>query len=145
MFYKSDAERVFNQYGFNQKTKNDETIRKTAKAFDSNEYIGTSRNRLNSGILRNQFLLLLDSLNGKPLSNQTFSGITLLREDQYVLVHQNPESELWEAYQGFSPNNPRRIFESITLQSFFEWIQEKENAEEIERSDSPNTHSEGNS
>lgn len=145
MFYKSDAERVFNQYGFNQKTKNDETIRKTAKAFDSNEYIGTSRNRLNSGILRNQFLLLLDSLNGRPLSNQTFSGITLLREDQYVLVHQNPESELWEAYQGFSPNNPRRIFESITLQSFFEWIQEKENAEEIECGDSSKAHSEENS
>ena len=140
MFYKRDAERLFNQYGFNQKTKNDETIRKTAKAFESNEYIGTSRNRLNSGILRNQFLLLLDSLNGRSLSNQTFSGITLLREDQYVLVHQNPESDLWEAYQGFSPNNPRRIFESITLQSFFEWIQENENAETIESSESSKSH-----
>ena len=73
MFGKYDADRLFSQYGFNQKQKNDETIINTAKAFDSNEYIGSSRNRLNSGILRNQFLLLLDSLNGKPLSNQTFS------------------------------------------------------------------------
>ena len=61
MFGKYDADRLFSQYGFNQKQKNDETIINTAKAFDSNEYIGSSRNRLNSGILRNQFLLLLDS------------------------------------------------------------------------------------
>ena len=131
MFYKSDAERLFNQYGFNQKTKNDETIRKTAKAFDSNEYIGTSRNRLNSGILRNQFLLLLDPLNGKPLSNQTFSGVTLLRDDQYALVHQDPKSELWEVYQGNTPYNPRLIYKSITLQSFFDEMKKQENHEPV--------------
>lgn len=122
MFGKYDADRVFNQYGFNQKQKNDETIVNTAKAFDSNEYIGTSRNRLNSGILRNQFLLLLGSLNGRTLSNATFSGVTQLRSDQYVLVHQNPQSEMWEVYQGDSPNNPRKIYQSITLQSFFDEI-----------------------
>lgn len=127
MFYKSDADRLFNLYGFNQKQKNDETIINTAKAFDSNEYIGSSRNRLNSGILRNQFLLLLSSLNGRPLSNQTFSGVTQLRADQYVLVHQNPESELWEVYQGNSPNNPRKIYDAITLKSFFDSIQENVN------------------
>lgn len=124
MFGKYDADRLFSQYGFNQKQKNDETIINTAKAFDSNEYIGSSRNRLNSGILRNQFLLLLDSLNGKPLSNQTFSGVTQLRADQYVLVHQNRESELWEVYQGNSPNNPRKIYDAITLKNFFDSIQE---------------------
>ena len=124
MFGKYDADRLFSQYGFNQKQKNDETIINTAKAFDSNEYIGSSRNRLNSGILRNQFLLLLDSLNGKPLSNQTFSGVTQLRADQYVLVHQNRESELWEIYQGNSPNNPRKIYNAITLKNFFDSIQE---------------------
>ena len=124
MFGKYDADRLFSQYGFNQKQKNDETIINTAKAFVSNEYIGLSRNRLNSGILRNQFLLLLDSLNGKPLSNQTFSGITQLRADQYVLVHQNRESELWEVYQGNSPNNPRKIYDAITLKNFFDSIQE---------------------
>ena len=124
MFGKYDADRLFSQYGFNQKQKNDETIINTAKAFDSNEYIGSSRNRLNSGILRNQFLLLLDSLNGKPLSNQTFSGVTQLRADQYVLVHQNHESELWEVYQGNSPNNPRKIYDAITLKNFFDSIQE---------------------
>jgi Cdc6-like AAA superfamily ATPase len=124
MFGKYDADRLFSQYGFNQKQKNDETIINTAKAFVSNEYIGLSRNRLNSGILRNQFLLLLDSLNGKPLSNQTFSGVTQLRADQYVLVHQNRESELWEVYQGNSPNNPRKIYDAITLKNFFDSIQE---------------------
>lgn len=124
MLGKYDADRLFSQYGFNQKQKNDETIINTAKAFDSNEYIGSSRNRLNSGILRNQFLLLLDSLNGKPLSNQTFSGVTQLRADQYVLVHQNRESELWEVYQGNSPNNPRKIYDAITLKNFFDSIQE---------------------
>lgn len=124
MFGKYDADRLFSQYGFNQKQKNDETIINTAKAFVSNEYIGLSRNRLNSGILRNQFLLLLDSLNGKPLSNQTFSGVTQLRADQYVLVHQNRESELWEVYQGNSPNNPRKIYDTITLKNFFDSIQE---------------------
>lgn len=124
MFGKYDADRLFSQYGFNQKQKNDETIINTAKAFDLNEYIGSSRNRLNSGILRNQFLLLLDSLNGKPLSNQTFSGVTQLRADQYVLVHQNRESELWEIYQGNSPNNPRKIYNAITLKNFFDSIQE---------------------
>ena len=124
MFGKYDADRLFSQYGFNQKQKNDETIINTAKAFDSNEYIGTSRNRLNSGILRNQFLLLLNSLNGKPLSNQSFSGVTQLRADQYVLVHQNPESELWEVYQGNAPNNPRKIHDAITLKNFFDSIQE---------------------
>ena len=124
MFGKYDADRLFSQYGFNQKQKNDETIINTAKAFDSNEYIGSSRNRLNCGILRNQFLLLLDSLNGKPLSNQTFSGVTQLRADQYVLVHQNRESELWEVYQGNSPNNPRKIYDAITLKNFFDSIQE---------------------
>lgn len=124
MFGKYDADRLFSQYGFNQKQKNDETIINTAKAFASNEYIGSSRNRLNSGILRNQFLLLLDSLNGKPLSNQTFSGVTQLRTDQYVLVHQNRESDLWEVYQGNSPNNPRKIYDAITLKSFFDSIQE---------------------
>lgn len=124
MFGKYDADRLFSQYGFNQKQKNDETIINTAKAFVSNEYIGLSRNRLNSGILRNQFLLLLDSLNGKPLSNQTFSGVTQLRADQYVLVHQNRESELWEVYQGNFPNNPRKIYDAITLKNFFDSIQE---------------------
>ena len=124
MFGKYDADRLFSQYGFNQKQKNDETIINTAKVFDSNEYIGSNRNRLNSGILRNQFLLLLDSLNGKPLSNQTFSGVTQLRADQYVLVHQNRESELWEVYQGNSPNNPRKIYDAITLKNFFDSIQE---------------------
>lgn len=136
MFRKSDAETLFGQYGFNQKQKNDETIFNTAKAFESNEYIGSSRNRLNSGILRNQFLLLLDSLNGVPLSNQTFSGVSQLRSDQYVLIHQNPDSELWEVYQGDSPNNPRKIYNSITLQSFFDSIQEKEETATIRSADS---------
>lgn len=136
MFRKSDAETLFGQYGFNQKQKNDETIFNTAKAFESNEYIGSSRNRLNSGILRNQFLLLLDSLNGVPLSNQTFSGVSQLRSDQYVLIHQNPDSELWEVYQGDSPNNPRKIYNSITIQSFFDSIQEKEETATIRSADS---------
>ena len=122
MFGKYDAERIFNLYGFNQKQKNDETIVNTAKAFELGEYIGSSRNRLNSGILRNQFLLLLGSLNGKVLSNATFSGVTQLRSDQYVLVHQDPQSEMWEVYQGDSPNNPRKIYQSITLQSFFDEV-----------------------
>ena len=63
-------------------------------------------------------------MNGKPLSNQSFSGVTQLRADQYVLVHQNPESELWEVYQGNAPNNPRKIHDAITLKNFFDSIQE---------------------
>ncbi|WP_407451439.1 AAA family ATPase [Fibrobacter sp.] len=122
MFGKYDADRVFNQYGFNKTLKNDETIEKTAKAFSASEYIGASRNRLNSGILRNQFILLLDPLRGSVLSNSTFSGVTLLHDDQYVLVHQDSQSETWVAYQGNTPNNPRKIYQSITLQSFFDEV-----------------------
>lgn len=130
LFGKSDAEQLFENYGFNQTLKNDETIKKTAKAFNTSEYTVANgpkgRNRLNSGILRNQFILLLDPLNGKPLNDYSFTGVSLLHDDQYVLVRQNSESETWEVYQGNTPNSPRKIYSSITLQSFFDEMQEKE-------------------
>lgn len=135
MFGKNDAERVFAKYGFNSSLKNDETIEKTAKAFSKNEYTVANgpkgRNRLNSGILRNQFILLLDSLNDRPLNDYAFSGVSLLHDDQYVLVHQNENSDVWEAYQGNTPNSPRKLYNAITLQSFFDEIvksEEKENS-----------------
>lgn len=139
MFGKYDAERVFAKYGFNSSLKNDETIEKTAKAFSKNEYTVANgpkgRNRLNSGILRNQFILLLDSLNGRPLNDYAFSGVSLLHDDQYVLVHQNENSDIWEVYQGNTPNSPRKIYNAITLENFFDEMKEKklkkENPENI--------------
>ncbi|MCQ2050280.1 MAG: hypothetical protein MJZ22_04675, partial [Candidatus Saccharibacteria bacterium] len=135
MFGKNDAERVFAKYGFNSSLKNDETIEKTAKAFSKNEYTVANgpkgRNRLNSGILRNQFILLLDSLNGRTLNDYTFSGVSLLHDDQYVLVHQNENSDVWEAYQGNTPNSPRKVYDAITLQNFFDEVvktKEKKNS-----------------
>lgn len=136
MFNKQNAEHLFEMYGFNQTLKNDETIKRTAKAFNSNEYTVANgpkgRNRLNSGILRNQFILLLDSLNGKSLTDYQFTGVSLLHNDQYVLVHQNPEKELWEVYQGNSPNNPQKIYDNITLQSFFDSLKDKDVAQNKE-------------
>lgn len=139
MFGKYDAECVFAKYGFNSSLKNDETIEKTAKAFSKNEYTVANgpkgRNRLNSGILRNQFILLLDSLNGRPLNDYAFSGVSLLHDDQYVLVHQNENSDIWEVYQGNTPNSPRKIYNAITLENFFDEMNEKklkkENPENI--------------
>lgn len=139
MFGKYDAERVFAKYGFNSSLKNNETIEKTAKAFSKNEYTVANgpkgRNRLNSGILRNQFILLLDSLNGRPLNDYAFSGVSLLHDDQYVLVHQNENSDIWEVYQGNTPNSPRKIYNAITLENFFDEMKEKklkkENPENI--------------
>lgn len=139
MFGKYDAERVFAKYGFNSSLKNDETIEKTAKAFSKNEYTVANgpkgRNRLNSGILRNQFILLLDSLNGRPLNDYAFSGVSLLHDDQYVLVHQIENGDVWEAYQGNTPNSPRKIYDAITLENFFDEMKEKklkkENPENI--------------
>ncbi len=139
MFGKFDAERIFTKYGFNSSLKNDETIEMTAKAFSKNEYTVANgpkgRNRLNSGILRNQFILLLDSLNGRPLNDYAFSGVSLLHDDQYVLVHQNENSDIWEVYQGNTPNSPRKIYNAITLENFFDEMKEKklkkENPENI--------------
>lgn len=127
MFGKIEANQLFVKYGFNQDTKNDETSLNTAKAFVKSEYTvagsGNGRNRLNSGILRNQFILLLDSLNGQVLTDEVFSGASLLRQEQFVLVHEKQESELWNVYQGDCPNAPKKIHEFISLQSFFDEFQ----------------------
>lgn len=120
MFDKNEADKLFKNYGLNQKTNNADTNKNTAKAFSSSEYIGSNRNRLNSGILRNQFILLLDPLNEKPLSNATFSGVSQLRDDQYVLVSQSLQNELWDVYKGNNSDYPRLIKSSTTLQSFFD-------------------------
>ncbi|MCQ2102210.1 MAG: AAA family ATPase [Fibrobacter sp.] len=130
MFGKNDANQLFAKYGFNQDTKNDETSLNTAKAFVRSEYTvagsGNGRNRLNSGILRNQFILLLDSLNGQNLTDDIFSGVSLLRREQFVLVHEKQESELWNVYQGNSPSIPKKIHEHISLHVFFdEFLKDK--------------------
>lgn len=124
MFDKKSAERLFSKYKLNETRTNDETIERTAKAFTHEEYTVANgpkgRNRLNSGILRNQFLLLLDPLNGENLNDGAFTGVTQLRRNQYVLVHQNLENDLWEIYQGDTPKNPHKIADNRSLQSFFD-------------------------
>lgn len=83
--------------------------------------INGNRNRLNSGILRTQFIILNDPID-KGLTNEVFTGIELLQNNQYVLVRQEEKKEIWKAYQGDAPNKPIKLYESITLTNFFDLI-----------------------
>lgn len=113
------VETYLQNHGFSE-AKADETIVGTSKVLDSTQYIAASRNRLNSGILRNECVVLLNPIgNEEHLNDSVFSGISKLRDDQYVLVQQYPEESLWNVYQGFCSNGMMRlIHKRISLEMF---------------------------
>ncbi|MCQ2124692.1 MAG: AAA family ATPase [Fibrobacter sp.] len=113
------VENFLQKNGFSE-AKADETIIGTSKVLDSSQYIAASRNRLNSGILRNECVVLLNPISNEDhLNDAIFSGISKLRDDQYVLVQQYPEESLWNVYQGFNFNGMMKLIQKkISLEMF---------------------------
>lgn len=77
-----------------------ETIKNKFDCFQTNQYIASNRNRQNSGILRNEFIFLIDDVPSNIVDEQIFSGVSLLRDDQLVFIQRNLTDDLWDVYQG---------------------------------------------
>lgn len=98
-----------------------ETIKNKTQIFDESKYLARNRNRQNSGVLRNEFLILTSPINKTlGMNDRVFSGVSLLYKDQWVLVQQYPRENLWDVYQGGYPtgNLPLRQ-ERVSLVDFF--------------------------
>ncbi|MCQ2108965.1 MAG: AAA family ATPase [Fibrobacter sp.] len=116
---RSYVESFLQKNGFSE-AKADETIIGTSKVLDSTQYVAASRNRLNSGILRNECVVLLNPISNEDhLNDAVFSGISKLRDDQYVLVQQYPDESLWNVYQGFNSDGMMTLIQKkISLEMF---------------------------